>query len=159
MLSLPSLGLASRAVRLSYPETLLGGQLGQAGLTSRLSYLSFLGSATWKGAWAEGPCFTLQGPFGHRLPGAAPPPPLKGALCHHKEALSLRRSLGVAMAIEGLGRRGLPTIFGGERALQAEGPVCSGWWPAWRLLHLPTEAPQPGGQLSRTAPQWGHRAW
>ena len=71
-------------------------------LLLHLSWLRSLG-----GGWAEGPCLAPQRLTGHRLPGAEPPPPLKGALCHHKAALSLSEKLGCCHGDRGgLGRRG-----------------------------------------------------
>lgn len=124
-------------------------QLGQVALgqsqtlTLKLSCPSFLGSVTWGwgAAWALSPS-PPQRLIGHRLPGALPPLPLKGALYHHKEALSLQEKPGCCHGYrEGLGRRG-STMFEGERAFQAEGTGVHG--PVWVMAALPSCGPQLG---------------
>lgn len=86
-------------------------------LITRLSHPSFLGSEKQEvGSWAEGPCLTPQRLIGHRLLGAAPPLPFKGALCHHKEALSLTVKPGCCHGDRGGQEEGGPPSCGGERA-------------------------------------------
>lgn len=96
----------------------MGGDQSQL-LINRLCPTSFLGSTTQEeGSWAEGPCLTPQRLIGHRLLGTAPPLPFKGALCHHKEALSLTEKPGCCHGDRGGQEdRGPPSW--GERAFLA----------------------------------------
>lgn len=107
-----------------------------------LPQFSWLCNGAGRRAGLRGPCLTApsQRLIGHRLPGAAPPWPLKGALYHHKEALSLLKNPGCCHGDRG-GEGGSPCVerkgHSRQRAL-----VHTGQWPVWVLAILPSCDPR-----------------
>lgn len=125
------------------------GQLGQVAigisqpLTLGLSWPSFPGRGAGERSWAEG-LLSLPLPpqrlIGHRLPGAAPPWPLKGALYHYKEALSLLKNPGHCHGDRG-GKGGSPCV-GRKGHSRQRALVRPGRCPVWVMAVMPSCDPR-----------------